>query len=131
MVALTSGKIMIQKDELTNNNSMIINPGEGVVYRPEENEELSKINININEAKNWKDGILEFKKASMDETIIMLSRWYGVEILLNNKPLRNWEISGIYDNEYLENILETLSFSQGFEYEFKGKQVYITFKQND
>ena len=132
IVSLTSGRVLVQKDNSPqNNNSLIINPGEGVVYYPTKNEALYRITIDIESVKNWKDGILELKEASLNETITKLSRWYGVELILRNKPTRKWDATGAYDNEYLDNILNALSFSYGFDYELKGKQVYIPFRQNE
>jgi len=130
-VSLTSGKINVEtKSSQNNNDGIILSPGEGVIYNPTNEIEMKKVIIDPDEVKMWKDGLLQLKNASLNETLLKLERWYGVEIILENEPVDPWNANGLFDNEYLENVLRNLSFSQGFEYEFCGKQVYIKFKRD-
>jgi ferric-dicitrate binding protein FerR (iron transport regulator) len=76
----------------------------------------------------WRDGLLFLENSTLTETITKLERWYGVKIIINNRPKDKWSANGLFDNEYLDNVLHSLSFSQAFDYEIKGKQVYMTFK---
>lgn len=122
-VALINGKVSVDHA----NSSLIILPGEGVLYNPIENYNMSKISIDKDAVKRWKDGVLELQNASLRETINQLSRWYGVKFNIKNTPERVWDATGVFDNEYLENVLNTLSFSQDFEYQMVGKHINITF----
>lgn len=128
LVALTEGKISVDNMD-SDLSSLIIYPGEGVLYKPLESEEMQKISIDIEGVKSWRDGVLSLKNATLQETIDQLSRWYGVQFILTNEPIRIWSATGVFDNEYLENVLNTLSFSQDFDYEIDGKNINITFSK--
>jgi ferric-dicitrate binding protein FerR (iron transport regulator) len=109
---------------------LIINAGEGVIFNPSSENTMERIVIDPNKVKMWRNGLLLLNNATLDQSIVELERWYGVDIILKNKPLHPWNANGLFDNEYLENVLTSLSFSQDFEYEINGKQVYVTFKRN-
>lgn len=128
-VSLTHGKVNVKANHIQGSpQGLIINAGEGVVYNADNKNPINKIIINPSTVMLWRDGLLHLKNSSLQETITKLERWYGVEIKLNNKPIEMWNANGLFDNEYLENVLRSLSFSQDFNYEIKGKQVLITFK---
>ena len=127
-VGLTEGVVSIEKNGVgIELSKIIINPGEGVVYNPSINFDLAKVQIDIEGIKRWKDGILQLHGNSFNETIQILSRWYGVEFYVENSPKRTWQAEGLFDNESLENVLRNLGFSQGFEFAIDGKEIYITF----
>ena len=129
LVALTRGKVNVVADNLPENEgSMILDPGEGFRYQSNSDLMVQKVSIDIEKVRSWKDGLLALNNESLDETITKLQRWYGVEIIINETPDKVWNANGLFDNEYLENVLTSLSFSQGFDYAIDGKKVFITFK---
>jgi ferric-dicitrate binding protein FerR (iron transport regulator) len=128
-VSLTNGKVNVETTNTEGENTgLIINAGEGVIYNPSNEQKIDKIEIDPEKVRLWRDGLLELTDASLAQTIIELERWYGVNIVLLNEPIQTWNANGLFDNEYLNNVLTSLSFSQGFEYEIVGKKVNITFK---
>lgn len=128
-VSLTHGKVNVESNyDSENSQRLIINAGEGVVCQGANDSELSKIKIDPTRTTMWRNGLLLLENATLSETITTLERWYGVEIYLNNKPEDLWSANGMFDNEYLDNVLQSLSFSQDFDFEISGKQVFITFK---
>ena len=68
-----------------------------------------------------------FKDANFEEIISKLSRWYGVEIDVENFDNSEWAYSGEFQNEYLSNVLESMSFSKEFEYKLDQNKVFIKF----
>lgn len=128
-VSLTHGQVNVEsKNSSGIKQGIIINPGEGAVYNSEKSDAFVKIDIDPTKVMMWRDGLLYLENSTLTETVTKLERWYGVKIMINNKPKDKWSANGLFDNEYLDNVLHSLSFSQGFKYEIKGKQVYVTFK---
>lgn len=128
-VSLTSGSVNVEaKNADGENTGVIINAGEGVVYNPASDSKIDVIKIDPEKVVMWKDGLFELKNASLAHTIEELERWYGVDIVCINDPNHKWNANGLFDNEYLDNVLSALSFSQNFEYEIIGKKVNVTFK---
>jgi ferric-dicitrate binding protein FerR (iron transport regulator) len=128
-VSLTQGKVNVESSDPSGiKQGLIILPGEGAVYNSEMDDAFSKIVIDPTKVMMWRDGLLFLENSTLTETITKLERWYGVKIIINNRPKDKWSANGLFDNEYLDNVLHSLSFSQAFDYEIKGKQVYMTFK---
>jgi len=128
-VSLTSGSVNVESN-IPNKEpvSIRLSPGEGVLFDVNATQEIKKIPIDINGVRLWKDGILKLSDASLKETVTVLERWYGVKIEIIHSSSRHWKVNGVFDNEYLENVLNSLSFSQGFEYSMTGNNVQIAFK---
>lgn len=104
-----------------------MNEKQAVHYQTGANK-LQNATFNYAEAIAWKDGILYFQKSSLTEEVISrLERWYGVKIVVSGKPAQPKAISGRFDNESLENVLQSISFPGGFNYNIDGKNVIINF----
>ncbi|WP_303315182.1 FecR domain-containing protein [Flavivirga abyssicola] len=57
----------------------------------------------------WKDGVFSFDNESLNDIIITLSRWYDVDIVLENKNLGSHEYVGVFSRDQsIEDILSTL-----------------------
>jgi len=129
-VSLTHGKINVEAGNGTGERkAMIIDAGEGIVYDTSNELIINKISIDPKKVMMWRNGLLYLENASLKETIELLERWYGVKIELQNQPVKTWNANGLFDNEYLDNVLQSLSFSQGFDYRIKGKKVFVSFKK--
>ncbi|MGK7394615.1 MAG: FecR domain-containing protein [Candidatus Cyclobacteriaceae bacterium M3_2C_046] len=84
---------------------------------------LRKVAFNYGEAIAWKDGILFFKKSTLDEVVSKLERWYGVQIVVSGSPVEPKVISGRFENESLENVMRSISFPEVFSFEIDGKKM--------
>jgi len=129
MVSLITGKARVNvRNMKEGERSILLGIGEGVIYNPDDEMEIKKVIVGVESVVRWKDGLLELKDSSLEKTVIVLERWYGVDIQLKNNPNQPWNVNGLFDNEALDNVLNSLSFSLGFDYEIDGKKVYITFR---
>lgn len=124
-VALESGKVMVNTSG-SKDSKYILSPGEGICIHKKSGE-IDTYEVDPKEAYQWKDGVIYFNKASFKEVINKLSRWYGVEFIVDKNNVEVWEYSAEFNNDYLENILESISFSQGFKYEIDQNRVNIRF----
>ena len=75
----------------------------------------------------WKDGVLLFQRASLREVKEGLEEWYGVDIVLKNDKGINWQFSGEYPQQMLEEVLESMSYIKEFDYQINDKTVTLTF----
>lgn len=123
-VALKSGKVKIEIKEEENSQTMLLEPGEALNYNRKK-EIAIKEKFDPEMLLSWKDGIIYFKDADLDEIVHTLSRWYGVQIKVENKKNEAWEYTGSFDNEILENVLNSISFTKGLSYKIDQKNVTI------
>lgn len=104
-----------------------LTPGEGVKF-VKKSASLETYEVNIEEALAWKSGIIIFNNVSIEEMMRVLEDWYGVSIQLKNRPSeKSVKVNGRFDNEILDNVLQSLSYTVMFDYELKEKQVSIRF----
>jgi len=75
----------------------------------------------------WKEGRIIFENASLSEVVMTLEDWYGVEIHLVNAENVKWKFSGEYQNQILDNVLNSMSFIEKFNYKINGKNIELTF----
>ncbi|MCC5931409.1 MAG: DUF4974 domain-containing protein [Cyclobacteriaceae bacterium] len=127
-LALITGEV--KTSPLSNSGQIkTLSPGEGVKFL-KKSASLESYEVNIEETLAWKSGIILFKNVSIEEMMRVLEDWYGVTIQLKNRPLeRQVKVNGRFDNEILDNVLQSLSYTVMFDYELKGKLVNITFNQ--
>lgn len=124
-VQLATGQVKVFKEELES-ESLLLQPGEEVIM--EGHGPMRKRNFDRQTAFLWKDGTLKFTDVSFSEFKITLERWYGVEIRFKGTPSSTIAISGEFKDKYLSNVLESLGFAYGFDFEIAQKKVTITFK---
>ncbi len=122
-VSLVEGVVAVRSiAALNKEQGVILNPGEYISYK--RNEFNSTGNFNVKDIIGWKDGLLVFRSADYETVVKKLENWYGVQIS-SKGSIPNWKLNGTYDNDNLENILKTLSHSQGFKYDINGNDVKI------
>jgi ferric-dicitrate binding protein FerR (iron transport regulator) len=89
------------------------------------NRNLKKQTYDPSHAFLWKEGILYFEKVPFGKVIAELERWYGVEIEIRGRLDQAAIVSGRFDNDYLDNVLESISYSIPIAYQISQKSVII------
>ena len=119
-VALTEGKVRVSH----NTNEVELMPGEMAIRAPQ-GEGLKTRKFNIGHTTAWKEGKIRFKSMPLAEIISTLETWYGVTIVVQGNVDRQRKVSGLFDNESLEEILKGICFSLDLEHTISGKKVTI------
>ena len=125
-VSLATGKVLVSDVNRDNDRSMFLTPGEQMVYL-KESDKVSITNFDDKSALGWKEGLIYFDQADFDEVIRKLSRWYGVEFNVQNKPDKGWIYNGEFRNQSLEHVLMGMSLTKNFQYEIDSLYVNISF----
>jgi ferric-dicitrate binding protein FerR (iron transport regulator) len=129
-VSLVSGKVLVESktDTAAQSSQLFLQPGQAVSYL-KENKIFSGITaFNNRQVCGWKDGILYFEVADQQAVIRQLERWFGVEFEFRNQSPTIWRYTAQFQDESLKNILESMSFSQKFNYVLDGKKVIVDFQ---
>lgn len=72
----------------------------------------------------WKDGILSFKDASMPEVLNSIENRFNLKII-NNSPQGNWSYTGIFKNESIKDVMETICLTEGIHYTLKNNEIIL------
>lgn len=91
------------------------------------NQVFSVKTVDVYNEISWKEGIFSFEEKSLKEIMKILSRWYDVDIIFNNKTIENEEFIGILSKD--QNIEEILTIIKNFgiikDYQIDDKKVIL------
>jgi ferric-dicitrate binding protein FerR (iron transport regulator) len=134
-VALLEGKVEISFPDagISGRENVLLEPGEGLSYGKSGNTLENFVMDNLNPEQNkyaaWKEGRLIFDGEDFEEFLGMIRRWYGVRVAVQGVPPADWRIRASFEDEYLTNILEAISFNKEFAYKIDKKNLTILFNQ--
>lgn len=119
---LKSGSIEINvaEDKLFNVQKHIkLKPGTMAIFDKDERVIQTKP-VAIEPYFSWRDGIFIFKNDSLKSIMKKISRYYNVEIVINDKNLANETFSGYLDvKENIDHVMQTIknTMSSKFDYQ--------------
>ena len=108
--------------------------GERVLLKPDEravlNDQTKTLEIHVVDVYNevsWKDGVFSFRKKPLKEVMKVLSRWYDIDVVFENKQLENKTFKGVLvKNQKLEDILSILKSASTLKaYEINDKTIIL------
>lgn len=92
----------------------------------------SKISLTTSSAENnisddilWTKNKLAFDYMELQEVVLMIERWYGVKIEIENKSLLTKRFSGVFENRPIDDVLKALQLVGKFSYEVNDNQITI------
>lgn len=108
---------------------ILLSPGQSAVLK-EGSDELVKSTFDVTTRDLWTKNTLYFDNTPLDETLKTLERWYSVDIAIENLPAdREFFCFGVFHDDNLDNVLNSIGYLWGFEHEIKDKKVILTFKK--
>lgn len=126
-ISLATGKVRVKRSKNpTNKFKIFLNPNEQVVLN-KASQKWSKVTFKPERILSWKDDQLNFKDRSLASIIKTLERWYDVNIQVKGQGIEKlmYEGTGTFERQSLENILNTLGYTMGFESTINEKQIMI------
>lgn len=123
-VSLKEGKVLVKAKVRNKTEDVILAPGEGVIYK-RKTDALQTERFNPKVQLAWKQQIISFEDADMQEVVRKLERFYGVKINTRGLNPRHWQLTGEYQNQILQDVLKSLSFNYGLKYKIDGKEVIL------
>lgn len=119
---LVEGKIALE----TNDQKKILKPNDQAVVVGNKGAITIKVVEVFNEI-SWKDGVFSFKGKSLVDIMKVLSRWYDVEVVFENKALETMTFRGVLGKDQsIEDILSAIQMSSIINaFEINGKIVTI------
>jgi transmembrane sensor len=118
---LVEGKVAIN----TPNLKQLLIPNQQSILDTQNNT-LSVIKVDVLEVISWKEGVFSFINKPLKDIMKVLSRWYDVDIIFENKELESVEFIGTLNKN--QSIDEVLSIMKSFSlnnYEIKGNTIIL------
>jgi transmembrane sensor len=123
-ISLFTGKVKVEAPWVA--EGVFLEPGRELQYHRKE-ERVTVSGFDLKQVKGWKEGRLIFSEASLPEAVRMLEEWYGVTISLHREGEVEWRYSGEYQNQPLDNVLNSMAYIQKFKYTIAGNKVEFNF----
>ena len=119
---LVEGKVAVNFDSKTQD----LLPSEQSNYNPI-TKDLVITEVDVYNEISWKDGVFSFERKPLKEIMKVLSRWYDMEVVFENKSLEDVRFFGVLGKDQkIEEILETIKkFKIIEEYEIKAKTIIL------
>lgn len=124
---LKSGSVQISyhKSSSLNTEKMKISPGTKASFNKKTKSIISE-KVNVNNYFSWREGVLIFKNDNLKNITKKLSRYYNLEIVIEDDDLANESFSGYLDlNENIDKVIENIKASTNMNYSIKGNKVII------
>ncbi len=122
-VILVEGKVKLssEKDQVRKEYG-IMHPGQRAIYN-ETNQKVEAEEVNVDKYIAWLDGNLIFQEDKMDDVVKRLSRWFNVEIVINDPEIKNYAYKATFRNENLTQVLNLLKISAPIDYQITGNKL--------
>ena len=104
-VALLEGSVMLTGG----NNKLALQPGRQGVY--ENGKALYDQPFNQRNTLGWTAGLYYFEKSRLEEIVQVISRWYGVKVVIDNARNQEKQFVGVLNKKKpLRDFLNTLEY---------------------
>ncbi|MCB0630621.1 MAG: FecR domain-containing protein [Saprospiraceae bacterium] len=124
-VALVRGKVAVEVIQ-QRDTTIVLNPGEQLTFESE-TEILEKASFVQDAPYAWKDGIIYFQKASVEEVSGTLQKWYGISFNIQQADQIKGTLVYRYDTEKLtlEEALEGISTVMDYSFHQQKNGNYV------
>ncbi len=122
-VVLVTGKVALSSENgqiVRKYNNMI--PGQRAIYQKEERKVITE-EVDVEKYIAWRDGNLIFRDDSMEDVVKRLSRWYNVEIMINDPEIKKYIYKASFRNENLVQVLNLLKLSAPIDYHITDRKL--------
>src|SRR5665647_1662759 len=100
-------------------------PGQRAIYQKEEQKVITG-EVDVDKYIAWRDGNLIFRDDSMEDVVKRLSRWFNVEIAINDPEIKNYIYKATFRNENLTQVLNLLKLSAPIDYRVTNCLLYTS-----
>lgn len=105
--ALVEGSVKVYAEQET---PVTLHPGFMTEF---DDGALKQTSFDPMEAMAWMDGIYYFNNSPLDQLALVINRWYGLSVILEDSRLARHRISGLMEREHLAYFLSDLQASTG------------------
>ena len=124
-IALLTGKIKVT--EKGRSSATLLSPHQVIRIDRHTDSLTTGIFDNEYEVAAWKDGALYFKDASFGDLAFAIGNKYNVT-LINRSDRQQWSYTGLFRNESLQEVVETICQTENLGYTFTDNGILITNK---
>lgn len=127
-VTVNTGKVLVYPSGTLSENSettgLFLTAGEIATFSKQSGRILKGVNDDLN-VLSWKTGVLTFRESRLAEVLKALETKYQTRFVVDNPDVLNQRLTARFENDSLDNVLETLSLIFNLRFENKDGQVLV------
>jgi len=112
-IVLQTGKVDVSSK--SGDQMAVLKPNEQLTLDIEK-QTVSKNKVEASQYTSWKEGKLVFRNENMQQVARRLSRWYNVEVMVDDKQLENYTFHATFFDEPLDEVLKLISITTPISY---------------
>jgi len=115
-VVLVTGKVALSSEKGQINSAYgTMHSGQRAIYEKGQQKVYTQ-DVEVDKYIAWREGNLIFKDDSMEDVVKRLSRWFNVEITINDPEIKKYIYKATFRNENLVQVLNLLKLSAPIDY---------------
>ena len=125
-ISLIHGKIRVDDlhPALKTNNSKILLPHQQIVLNKISGRVIKSDFKDEIPITSWKDGVLSFQDATMDEVVNSIENRFNV-VIQNHSAHTNWSYTGTFKQESLNDVLKIVCMTEGLTYTIDNNKIAL------
>lgn len=123
-VSVSTGKVQVEAVAAPQQKK-VLTAGQAVAVQKEDLQLAPAENVAAN-ASAWKNRQFRFDDTTVEEVVLTLERYFGVEIELAKPAVGACRFSGDYDDPQLEDVLHALSFAIDAQWEARADVIILS-----
>ena len=89
-------------------------------------KEINIIPIDVKHEIAWKKGLFSFRNKPFKDIMLVISRWYDVDIVFENDAIKETTFNGVFNKRLsIEEILVVIETSKEATFKIEGKTIYM------
>lgn len=123
-IVLNKGKIQLKYGKDSAKNQIMMKPGD-LVTIDKANKIKKIIPLEIEQFSAWKEHRFVFNETSLEEMMQLFKDNFGLKIIIEDKELLTWTVSGSFTAVNAHELLETLTEASNLNYKKENGSVII------
>jgi len=119
-VVVTEGSVMMKN----HTGSLILNKGEYGSFT-EKNGFNNKKRADISHFLAWKNNKLSFKSTPLSDAMDQVELYFNVNVTFTNDNSKQKKITGFFDAESLDEVLESVELAMDVSFVKKGRNIFV------
>jgi len=90
-----------------------------------DNNQLSIVDTDIEEAIAWKNGLFIFKNENIESIMMKIARWYDISVVYDVDPINNYFTGKISNSKNISEVLTMLELTDAIHFKIEGKTITV------
>lgn len=118
---LVEGKVSVNND----GNKKTLKPNQQSQFNTTTNI-IDIIPVDVYYEISWKNGLFSFKNKPLKDIMMVISRWYDVDVVFENEKALDVTFNGVFNKKQsIDEILSIIENTNEAKFETKGKTVFM------